>query len=126
MNKYISVSKDGIEKLRSAFKIDGKKIGERCVKNALTFRQNNELARRIRNVAIKEYGGCTYCVGPEAECFFDSDGCMHKVLPNGAEIYLDKQTGEGKIYHEGRVVRRYETVPVSMIAEMEQVASALR
>lgn len=126
MKKYISVSKEGILKLRRAFKFNGKVIGERCVKNALTYRQNNELAKSIRKIAIKELGGCTYCVGAEAECFFDSDGCMHKVFPNGAEIYLDKQTGEGKIYHKGRMVHRYETVLVSMIAEMEQVASALR
>lgn len=120
MNKYISIDKATMAKLMKVFD-----AGERCIKNALTYRQNNELARKIR-MAAKQNGGCTYCVGAEAECFFDSDGCMHKVFPNGAEIYLDKQTGEGKIYHKGRVVHRYETVLVSMIAEMEQVASALK
>ena len=43
MEKYISVSKEGMERLKEAFK-----VGERCVKNALTFRSDNDLARKIR------------------------------------------------------------------------------
>ena len=73
MKKYISVSKEGIAKLQKAFRIDGKPIGERCVRNALAYRQNNDLAKKIRFVALKQYGGCTYYNIPEGEFFFDSD-----------------------------------------------------
>ena len=88
MKKYISVSKEGIAKLQKAFRIDGKPIGERCVRNALAYRQNNDLAKKIRFVALKQYGGCTYYNIPEGEFFFDSDSCARAVYPNGAEVYL--------------------------------------
>lgn len=122
MEKYISVSKEGMERLKEAFK-----VGERCVKNALAFRSDNDLARKIRFTAKSQHGGCTYYVGKEMECFFDSDGSMHQIFPNGAEICIDKGTGEGMIYHKGRVARRYDAAPVvAMINEMQQTALALK
>ena len=121
MKKYISVSKEGIRKLMATFK-----VGDRCVRNALAYRSNNELARKIQFTAVKHYGGCVYSVDKEAECFFDSDSCMRYVCPNGAEIYLDKQTGEGKIYDpQGTVVVSYPHVPLTKINEMQQYAAAL-
>lgn len=126
MNKYISVNKEGIKALRRTFQVKGKNICERCVKNALAYRTNNELARKIRHAAIEHHGGCTYYVFDEPECFFDSDSCMRYVCPNKAEIYLDKQTGEGIIYDpKGNVVARYDKVPVSLILAMQQQARAL-
>ncbi len=56
MNKYISVNKEGIKALQRTFKVKGKEICERCVKNALAYRTNNELARKIRFAAIKHHG----------------------------------------------------------------------
>lgn len=121
MKKYISVSKSGVDKMAVAFK-----VGDRCVRNALAYRSNNELARRIRHTAIKHHGGCVYYVGTEPECFFDAGNCMHQIFPNGAEIQLDKKTGEGKIYDgNGRIVKRYDSVSVSQINEMQATASAL-
>lgn len=126
MNKYISVSKEGIKALQRTFKVKGKPIGERCVKNALAYRTNNELARKIRSAAIKHHMGCTYYVLHEGEFFFDSDSCWRAVYPNRAEIYLDKQTGEGTVYGpKGNVVARYENVMLSQIDEIKSVAAAL-
>lgn len=122
MEKYISVNKEGLKKLMAAFG-----VGERCIKNALAFRTNNELARKIQHTAVKHYCGCVYCVGREEECFFDSDGCMRYVCLNKAEIYLDKQTGEGIIYDpKGNVAARYDNVSVSKINELQALAAALR
>ncbi len=126
MNKYISVSKEGIKALQRTFKVKGKEICERCVKNALAYRTNNDLARKIRFAAIKHHGGCTYYNIPEGEFFFDSDSCARAVYSNGAEIYLDKQTGEGVIYDpKGKVVARYENVRVSQIGGMQRYAAQL-
>lgn len=126
MNKYISVNKEGIKQLQRTFKINGKEICERCVKNALAYRTNNDLAKKIRFTAVKYHGGCTYYVFAEPECFFDSDGSMRYVCPNKAEIYLDKQTGEGVIYDpKGKVVARYDSVRVSQIGEMQRYAAQL-
>lgn len=51
---------------------------------------------------------------------------MRYVCPNKAEIYFDKQTGEGIIYDpKGKIVARYDNVPVSRIGEMQRMAEAL-
>lgn len=126
MNKYISVNKEGIKALQRAFKVKGKAISERCVKNALAFRTDNDLARKIRYAAIKHHGGCTYYNIPEGEFFFDSDSCARAVYSNGAEIYLDKQTGEGTVYGpKGHVVAKYKHVMVSQLGEIKRKAEAL-
>lgn len=126
MEKYISVSKEGIKALQRTFRIKGKTICERCVRNALAYRTDNELARKIRLAALKHHFGCIYYVLEEGEFFFDSDDCWHAVYPNRAEIYLNKQTGEGTVYGpKGDVVARYDHVMVSQIDEIKNMAAAL-
>ena len=126
MNKYILVSKEGIKALQRTFKVKGKAICERCVKNALAYRTDNDLARKIRFAAVKHYGGCTYYNIPEGEFFFDSDSCARAIYPNGAEIYLDKQTGAGIVYGpKGEVVSKYDHVTLTQINELTSIAKAL-
>lgn len=126
MNKYISVSKEGIRALQRTFKVKGKEICERCVKNALAYRTDNELARKIRFAAIKYHGGCTYYNIPEGHFLFDSDSCAFAVYSNGAEVYLDKQTGAGTVYDpKGNVAARYEHVTLTQINELKGIAESL-
>ncbi len=126
MNKYISVSKEGIKALQRTFNVKGKAICERCVKNALAYRTDNELARKIRFAAVKHHGGCTYYNLPEGEFFFDSDSCARAVCPNGAEVYLDKQSGEVIVYGpKGEVVAKYHNVLLRQIGEIKQMAESL-
>lgn len=126
MNKYISVNKEGVKALQRSFRIKGKEICERCVKNALAYRTNNELAKKIRHTAIEQYNGCTYYITAEDQCFFDSDSCMRYVCLNKAEIYFDKQTGEVIVYdRKGRVHSRYDNVTVSQISGIQEIARAL-
>lgn len=126
MKKYISVNKEGLKALQRTFKVNGKAIGERCVKNALAFRTSNELARKIRFAAINHHGGCTYYICKEGEFFFDSDRCWHAVYPNRAEIYLDKQTGEGTVYGpKGDVVAKYDNVMINQIETIKSMVAAL-
>lgn len=121
MKKYISVNKEGIRKLMTVFS-----VGERCVKNALAYRSNSELAKKIQFTALEHYYGCTYYIGTEMECFFDSDSCMHQVFPNRAEIYVNKQTGEVTVYSpKGDVAARYADPHMSKIYEMQRFAAAL-
>lgn len=121
MKKYISVSKSSVEKMMASFK-----VGERCVRNALGYRSKNELAKKIRFTAIKHHGGCVYYIGTEMECFFDSENGMHQIFPNGAEIYLDKKTGEGKIFDpNGKVAVQYDNVSVMQIGEMQKIAAVI-
>lgn len=126
MNKYISVSKEGIKALQRTFKVKGKAICERCVKNALAYRTDNELARKIRFAAIQYHGGSTYYVCKEGEFFFDSNSCWRAVYPNQAEVYLDKQTGEGTVYGpKGDVVARYDHILLTQIPELTRIAESL-
>lgn len=126
MNKYISVSKEGIKALQRTFKVKGKAICERCVKNALAYRTDNELARKIRFAAIQYHGGSTYYVCKEGEVFFDSNSCWRAVYPNRAEVYLDKQTGEGTVYGpKGDVVARYDHILLTQIPELTRIAESL-
>lgn len=123
MKKYISVNKETVAKLRKAFG-KGQLLCERSVRDALSYRSNSDLSSRIRKAA-RENGGVTYTVIPEGECFYDSDGSMHVVYPNDAELYLDKITGEGKVYHHGKVVSRYTSVRLTDIPEMQSLAKSL-
>lgn len=121
MRKYISVNKDAVVRLMEVFKVT-----ERCVKNALAYRSDSELARKIRCSAVRAYSGVTYYISTEFECFYDSDSNMHQVFPNGAEIYLDKTTGDGLVYDtQGNVAVRYADMRVKDIYEIQQMASAL-
>lgn len=122
MKKYISVNKEGMNRLMKVFK-----VGERCVKNALAYRSDSGTAKAIRFFAVKECGGCTYAVGEEDNLFYDSDGCMRQVYRSGVEIYLDKQGGSATVYdRRGNAVRRYEDVTLSMIPEIQNYASSLK
>lgn len=112
-------------KLRRIFAIQGKPLCERTVKNALNFEKDNELARKIRHTALQNYG-VTYVVAEEMECFFTSDNDMVCIFPNGAELRLDRATGEGRIYWKGEVVKRWEKVMVSQIGMLQEQAEALK
>lgn len=133
MNKYISVSKDGIEKLRSTFKIRGEKIGARCVKDALTFRHNSDLARKIRKVAINEYGGRLMVDGVQEDgtWFTGTPGCpesphmMHMALPNEVIIEVHTSDGHVDVIKDEEVVRSYQNVKVADLTAIREVALSL-
>ena len=62
----------------------------------------------------------------EGEVFFDSNSCWRAVYPNRAEVYLDKQTGEGTVYGpKGDVVARYDHILLTQIPELTRIAESL-
>lgn len=117
--KYISIDKAAVAKLMKIFG-----VGERCIKNALAGRSDNKLAQRIRMAAM-ENGGVVYRVGADMECFFDHDGVMHQIFPNGAELEIDTHTGCGQIMFKGHRVVGYDNVKVRQIPELQAKASTL-
>lgn len=118
--KYISVDKAAIAKLMKIFG-----VGERCIKNALTGRSDNDLAKRIRMAAM-ENGGVVYRVGADMECFFDHDGVMHQIFPNGAELEIDTHTGYGQVTFKGRRIVGYDNIKVRQIPAIQAEAAKLR
>lgn len=122
MKKYIHATKEQREHLMRIFKCK-----ERTIRNALTFdeaRGNTDLASKIRFTALQN--GChTYVVTREFECFYDADGIMYQLFPNGAQIELDKYSGKGVIIYKGSAVAEYADVHVSQIPTIQERAAAI-
>ena len=119
MRKYIDVSAEVREELMKAFKVTG-----RTVYNALSYdahRGASEIARRIRKLARLK-GGVTYYVVEAEEVWFDSEGSMHQVFSNGAEIVIDKATGKGQVIYRGEIKAEYPQVMMAEIADMQEYA----
>ncbi len=122
MKKYIHATKEQREHLMNIFRCT-----DRTVRNALTFdccKGNSDLAKRIRHTA--KIAGChTYVVSEEFECFYDADGIMYQLFPNGAQIELSKITGTGEIIYKGKAVARFHNVQLTDIPEIQQRAAAI-
>lgn len=118
--RYISVNKATMAKLMKIFN-----VGERCIKNALAYRSDNDLARRIRKAAL-ENCGVEYAVGIDMECFYDADNVMHQLFPNGAELTIDTRSGYGEIVFNGRRVIGFDSVRVRDIPSLQERARNLR
>ena len=92
--------------------------------NALSYdahRGASEIARRIRKLARLK-GGVTYYVVEAEEVWFDSEGSMHQVFSNGAEIVIDKATGKGQVIYRGEIKAEYPQVMMAEIADMQEYA----
>ena len=121
MRKYIDVTKKVRQELEKDFC-----VSHRTVYNALNYdpqRGESDLARKIRNVA-HEKGGVTYYVVEAPEVWFDSDGSMHQAFANGAEIVIDKATGDGQVIYRGEVKAEYASVQMAEIADMQEYAKS--
>lgn len=120
--KFISADKEAFRKLKAIFKCT-----DRMIRYALSYDEgkgNTELAKRIRRAA--KINGChTYVVVDEMECFYDADGTMHNLCPNGAQIEISKETGKGLIIFKGDVVAEYDNVMFSQIPSIQARAMAL-
>lgn len=122
MKRFITATENQRDKMKKIFK-----CGDRMIHNALTYDENrghSDLAKRIR-MAAREMGCHTYVVVDEMECFFDSDGKMHQLFPNGAQIEISYKTGLGVIIHRGKVVAEYSNVTVSQIPAIQERAQAI-
>lgn len=119
MRKHISVTKKVRQELMKEIE-----VSDRTVRNALNYDPQyggTATARRIRKVA-REKGGVTYYVVEAPEVWFDSEGSMHQVFANGAEIVIDKGTGDGQVIYCGEVKAEYPSVMMAEIADMQEYA----
>ncbi len=101
---------------------------DRMVRNALTYRSDTELARKIRYTAVKHYGATPMAHYPQCETMHDTteDGrqIMRQELDNGVTLRVDKQTGEawmtdrrGEVIDRRRIVKFTDLAKVQVMAE---------
>ncbi len=119
---YIKVSDDAKKKLARAFEVE-----EKTVYLALTGRRSSEKARKIRNTAIKEYGGISMVHCPECETLHnvteDGRDLMVQNFNNGVKLEIDKQTGETWVTNRrGETVMHKQCITIPQLTEIQVMA----
>lgn len=124
--RYIDATDEATAKLARLFKCTPK-----MVYYALTYRKDSVLARKIRFVAVRDYGAKPMLHVPECETLHDTteDGrqIMRQVFNNGATLRADKRTGEAWITNRrGEVVKHRDSIEkLSELAELQTLAENL-
>lgn len=90
MEKEIFLSKEGTAKVMRAFNTTRKTVWE-----ALNFKSDSVLARKIRFVALKDYGGVGSWKPAPMETEHDTvNGIMRQDFGNGVVLVVNLTTGE--------------------------------
>lgn len=123
MKKYIAL---GAKERGDIVKAFG--VTTRTVRSALGYDPKfgySDKARRIREMARKQGGELRYDVSAW-EVWFDSEGNLRQDFSNGAEIIIEKCTGEAKLYHRGRLAFFVKNIKVSEIPALQEFARSLK
>lgn len=97
---------------------------------ALTYARDSETARKIRYVAVNQYGGTAMHHCPKCETMFNimEDGreLMVQYFDNGVKLEADKNTGDVVLYdRKGNEVGRWLDVLMSKLSEIQLYAATL-
>lgn len=127
MKRYIKVDTAAMAKLMKVFNVE-----ERCIQNALKFRQNNDLAKRIRMAAVENGGRLLVDEVQEDGTWFtgtagspESPHMMHMELPNGVVIEVHTSDGHAEVIKDGGVVYSYQNVKIADLKAIKEVAMSL-
>lgn len=112
-NKYIDVTREHRKFIAQLLN-----ISERMVMLSLEYKRGSELARRIREIAIKRGGIIMRCL-PEMETIHDADGYMRQRFPNGVLLECNKETSHVDIFKDGRVVAQYDDVKIDQLPAIQ-------
>lgn len=122
--RYINATQEAKNKLARLFR-----VSDKFVYMALTYRKNTEQARKIRYVAVKEYGAQTMRHCPECETMFETteDGreIMRQEWNNGAVLVWYKGTPEVIVRHKGREVLHENCEGLPRLTEIQLYAESL-
>ena len=121
MKTYIELTKEAKKRLADALN-----CGEKIIYLALSGRKTEtELTRKIRKLALKEYGGIEMMSLPISECMHDIDGYVSQIFRNGAELRWRKDSsciqitsGKGETY-------TYNVPGIERIREIQAFAEQL-
>lgn len=123
--RYIDATDEVTAKLAKSFECT-----EKYVYMCLTYRRDNETARKIRYTAVKVYGARPMLHVPECETLHDTteDGrrIMRQVFNNGATLRVDKRTGEAWITNRrGEQVERRDSIGIPELSKLQVIAENL-
>lgn len=120
---YIELSKSSQKQIAKAFS-----CCDRMVVESLTYRKDTELARKIRYVALKEYGGKSMLYVPECETMFTTEvggkEYMRQKFSNGAELLWQKGTPEVTVRFRGNE-ETFKCESLPRLAEIQQMAERM-
>ena len=123
--RYIDASPEAQAKLAKVFNVTPK-----YVYMCLTYRADNEKARKIRYAAKHVYGATPMLHCPECETLHNvtEDGreLMVQNFDNGVCLEIDKHTGAAVVYNRnGAVIGRRQIVKFPELAELQLYAESL-
>ena len=123
--RTIKVSKENKAKLAKLFNCT-----ERMVYKALCFESETNLARKIRHVARRDYGGWVEAAVPEDEIFYDTmdsgERFMRQYFNNGAVFSVSFKTGAGVVTFKGEPRLRYDQVLLTRIPQIQEMAKSMK
>ncbi|MBD5584884.1 MAG: hypothetical protein HDQ88_07370 [Clostridia bacterium] len=123
--RYIEATKETRKNLEKALGCT-----DRMIRNALTYVSDTKLARKIRYIAVKEYGAVPMSHCPECETMHNvtEDGrqLMVQNFDNGVRLEIDKQTGAAVVYdRKGRVLETRQIERFPELSEVQLYAKSL-
>lgn len=123
--RYIDATPETMAKLAKVFNCT-----EKYVYMCLTYRKDNETARKIRYTAVKNYGAKPMLHVPECETMHDTlEGgrqIMRQVFDNGATLRVDKNTGEAWITNrKGVQVEHRDRIDWPELSKIQVIAENL-
>ena len=124
MEKEIFLSRENTAKVMRAFNTTRKTVWE-----ALNFKSDSVLARKIRFTALKEYGGVASWKPMLMETEFDtSDNIMRQDFGNGVVLVVSLTTGEAMlgVGKENPATGERETQRVVEIASRLTIAGLMK
>lgn len=128
MTKRISLDQKGRDKLNKIFP----HLSRVSIWNALTWKTDSSISRKIRYVAVKQCGGVIIdggvALGWETE-HNEAENTMVQTLGDHFKIVVHKETGPVVLFVDGEEKRRDENLSIpeyeALQAEVEQMAMAL-
>lgn len=116
--KYILVTNDGKKMLERIFNVT-----RQTVYNALYFKSDSEVSKKIRNVALKQYGGRLIQMmdvtnwQPNCETIYEHDkGGVKSVVStfsNNVQVILDCYDNTAVVTKSGEEVKRFWNVDIA-------------
>lgn len=120
MQNHIEVSSETRRHLARLFRCTSMSIW-----NALNFRRDTDLARRIRKAALN-HGGQVMATAPICETWHDASGIMRQQFPSGAVITVDKTTALATLHHpDGHLITTVPGCTIAQLTVLQSEAAAL-